>query len=274
MIPSIVEAEYRGDFRIHLRFSDGSAGTVDFSPWLRGPVFEPLRNPGFFQRFFVDGGTVSWPNGADIAPETLYEEVRAQGAAQPGVPGGWRYAPPLNRKGVGGTMKRLGIAVLVLLASCAAQLGGKQRTLLDLPPDFGPIAWTTSPADIVRTRQTETPVVWVGQIANFTYVQRADGLVLEWVCDSLPFAVPGADAIRRRPIAVGSEGNGRFLVNLIQVQMTEDAANTLKRQYDVVPHYVLVAGTVDSVVDRDGLPTVFVYTKAFELSKSLVTHAQ
>jgi hypothetical protein len=81
MIPSVVEAEYRGDFLIHLRFSDGSAGTVDFSPWFRGPVFEPLKDPGFFKRFFVDGGTVSWPNGADIAPETLYEEVRAQGAA-------------------------------------------------------------------------------------------------------------------------------------------------------------------------------------------------
>ena len=35
-IPSVIEAEYRGDFRIHLRFSDGSAGTVDFAPWLRG----------------------------------------------------------------------------------------------------------------------------------------------------------------------------------------------------------------------------------------------
>lgn len=81
MIPSVIEAEYRGDFRIHLRFSDGSAGTVDFAPWIQGPVFEPLKDPGFFKRFFVDGGTVSWPNGADIAPETLYEELRAQGAA-------------------------------------------------------------------------------------------------------------------------------------------------------------------------------------------------
>jgi hypothetical protein len=81
MIPSVVQAEYRGDFRIHLRFSDGAAGTIDFSPWLQGPVFEPLKDLKFFKRFFVDGGTVSWPNGADIAPETLYEEVRAQGAA-------------------------------------------------------------------------------------------------------------------------------------------------------------------------------------------------
>ena len=51
---------------------------VDFSGWLRGPVFEPLRDLEYFQRFFVDGGTVAWPNGADIAPETLYERATRQ----------------------------------------------------------------------------------------------------------------------------------------------------------------------------------------------------
>jgi hypothetical protein len=71
-LPSVVGARYRGAHRIHLVFNDGAEGTVNFRPWLKGPVFEPLKDLDYFRRFFVDGGTVAWPNGADIAPETLY----------------------------------------------------------------------------------------------------------------------------------------------------------------------------------------------------------
>jgi hypothetical protein len=76
-MPAVIEAKYRGDYRIHLVFNDGSEGTVDFAQWLDGSVFEPLKDREVFRRFFVDGGTVGWPNGADIAPETLYEQARA-----------------------------------------------------------------------------------------------------------------------------------------------------------------------------------------------------
>ncbi len=72
-LPSVIRAEHRGGFRIHLTFNDLSERTVDFRPWLEGPVFEPLKDPAYFRQFFVDGGRVAWPNGADIAPETLYE---------------------------------------------------------------------------------------------------------------------------------------------------------------------------------------------------------
>jgi Protein of unknown function (DUF2442) len=72
-LPSVVRAEHRGGFRIHLTFNDNSERTTDFRQWLEGPVFELLKDPAYFQKFFVDGGTVAWPNAADIAPETLYE---------------------------------------------------------------------------------------------------------------------------------------------------------------------------------------------------------
>ena len=72
-LPSVIQAEYQDGFRIRLTFNDDSERTVDFCPWLEGPIFEPLKDLKYFQRFFLDGGPVAWPNGADIAPETLYE---------------------------------------------------------------------------------------------------------------------------------------------------------------------------------------------------------
>ena len=72
-LPSVIRAEHRGGYRIHVTFNDNTAKTIDFRQWLDGPVFEPLKDPNYFRGFFLDGGTVAWPNGADIAPETLYE---------------------------------------------------------------------------------------------------------------------------------------------------------------------------------------------------------
>ena len=72
-LPTVIRAEHRGGYRIHVTFNDNSEKTIDFRQWLNGPVFEPLKAPSYFRRFFLDGGTVAWPNGADIAPETLYE---------------------------------------------------------------------------------------------------------------------------------------------------------------------------------------------------------
>jgi hypothetical protein len=70
--PPVTAARYLGDHRLEVTFADGTQKTIDFSRWLRGPVFEPLKDVGYFKQFILDGWTVSWPNGADIAPETLY----------------------------------------------------------------------------------------------------------------------------------------------------------------------------------------------------------
>jgi len=76
-LPTVIKAEYRDGYMIKLTFNDGVEETIDFAQWLEGPVFEPLKDVSYFQRFFLEGGTVSWPNGADIAPETLHELAKS-----------------------------------------------------------------------------------------------------------------------------------------------------------------------------------------------------
>jgi hypothetical protein len=76
-LPVVTAAEYRGGYRIHLVFSDGTESAVDFSSWLVGPIFEPLES----ERYLLDGGTVTWPDGADIAPEALHERAESSRAA-------------------------------------------------------------------------------------------------------------------------------------------------------------------------------------------------
>jgi hypothetical protein len=72
----VVSIEYKRGYVYRVVFDDGKGGEVDFSEYLgRGPVFEPLRNTSFFKNAKIEGGTISWPNGADIAPETLYEKI-------------------------------------------------------------------------------------------------------------------------------------------------------------------------------------------------------
>ena len=79
-VPAVLRAEYRGDFKVYLVFQDSTEGTVDFEDWLEGPIFKPLRDQALFRRFFIEAGTLVWPNGADIAPETLYETVKSTAA--------------------------------------------------------------------------------------------------------------------------------------------------------------------------------------------------
>jgi len=68
------QARHVRDYVLHLEFDDGLEGDVDLVPYLqRGPIFTPLASPSYFRRFTLEGGTVAWPNGADIAPERLYE---------------------------------------------------------------------------------------------------------------------------------------------------------------------------------------------------------
>ena len=74
----VTEARYVKGHTLWLRFSDGLEGEVDLSEELEGPIFEPLRDTNVFRTFQLhpELHTVTWPNGADFAPEFLHERVR------------------------------------------------------------------------------------------------------------------------------------------------------------------------------------------------------
>jgi hypothetical protein len=64
-------------YGLSVTFPDGTSRRVDLATLLEavgGPVFGPLRDPAYFAQVYIEGFTVAWPNGADIAPEALYTD--------------------------------------------------------------------------------------------------------------------------------------------------------------------------------------------------------
>ena len=60
-------------YEVRVEFEDGTQKQIDLTPYLRGPVFEVIRNdPDVFRSMQVDDGAITWDNGADIDPDVLY----------------------------------------------------------------------------------------------------------------------------------------------------------------------------------------------------------
>lgn len=73
MFLEITKAEYLGDYRLRLLFNNGEIREVNLADKLDGEAFLPLRDKRLFQRFSIPFNTIEWENGADFAPEYLYE---------------------------------------------------------------------------------------------------------------------------------------------------------------------------------------------------------
>lgn len=84
----VIEATWVRDHVVRLRFEDGVAGEVDLGGYpTRGPIFRLLADIEYFKQFMLLGGTLAWPNGADIAPERLHELIsRAASGRYLGTP--------------------------------------------------------------------------------------------------------------------------------------------------------------------------------------------
>ncbi|HEX8690576.1 MAG TPA: DUF2442 domain-containing protein [Solirubrobacterales bacterium] len=73
----VTDVEPLGGFVLRLRFNDDTERVVDLEAELWGPVFEPLKeDPELFRAVKIEGPTIAWPNGADLAPEFLHSAGR------------------------------------------------------------------------------------------------------------------------------------------------------------------------------------------------------
>lgn len=75
MFLSVENFDYKEKYILSIRFNNGIEKEIDFSNELYGEVFEPLKEENFFRKVFLNKNTntIQWPNGADFAPEYLFQ---------------------------------------------------------------------------------------------------------------------------------------------------------------------------------------------------------
>lgn len=74
MLPiKVIKAKYIEGYKIEIKFNDGKTKIIDFKDQLWGEMFEPLKNIEYFKKFKLNPFTIEWENGADFAPEYLYD---------------------------------------------------------------------------------------------------------------------------------------------------------------------------------------------------------
>ena len=74
MNPRVVSVASLDGHALHLQFDNGEQRRMEVRPYLAYPVFERLRDPGFFALVQADHGTVSWPGGIDLDPDSVFLE--------------------------------------------------------------------------------------------------------------------------------------------------------------------------------------------------------
>ncbi len=80
----VMRVDAKPGMKLQVQFADGTTGEVHMQPFLdsarvTGTIFEPLRDATLFAQVRLDLGAVTWPNGADLAPDAMYDSIRAKG---------------------------------------------------------------------------------------------------------------------------------------------------------------------------------------------------
>lgn len=75
----VIEVKVAAKLSLYVRFTDGTSGRIQFMPQHLTGVFEPLKDPYFFGKVFIDNGVVAWPNDIDLAPDAMYQEIKKHG---------------------------------------------------------------------------------------------------------------------------------------------------------------------------------------------------
>ena len=86
-IPDVIDVEVLAHYVLRVTFDDDVVRDVDLSDDLWGPIFEPLKDPAYFARVFIQDGSVAWPNGADIDPLILHGDFEFGSRSQARHPG-------------------------------------------------------------------------------------------------------------------------------------------------------------------------------------------
>ena len=81
----VVSVQAKPERQLRVTFADGTTGTVDLqnflnTPQIQGTIFEPLRDPAMFAQVGVAMGAVQWANGADLAPDAMYDAIKLHGS--------------------------------------------------------------------------------------------------------------------------------------------------------------------------------------------------
>jgi len=84
-IITVTNAVHLHGYTLAITFSDGVTAEIDYWQWMeKYPFFALLKDPEYFKQFRLDGWTVVWPNGADIAAETLHKIAVQKAVTQVG----------------------------------------------------------------------------------------------------------------------------------------------------------------------------------------------